>query len=95
MGWDLLRHWHGTYMAKKRVPIATLSHHLRHADVRTTLQYYMHMMEDDEQDAVRIAASLLKMSFISPTTRPQHLSSASVSPDLEPKLEPKGDKKGV
>ena len=74
-------------MAKKRVPIASLSHHLRHADVRT--------MEDDEQDAVRIAASLLKMSFISPTTRPQHLSSASVSPDLEPKLEPKGDKKGV
>jgi integrase len=56
VGLHAFRHGLATELANAGTPIPTLQQQMRHADVRTTLEVYAHVLPDSQRKAVEGAA---------------------------------------
>jgi integrase len=56
VGLHAFRHGLATELANSGVPLPTLQQQMRHADVRTTLSVYAHVLPDSQRQAVEGAA---------------------------------------
>ena len=52
VGLHALRHGLATELAEAAVPIPVLQGQMRHADVRTTLRIYAHVIPESQRDAL-------------------------------------------
>jgi integrase len=51
-GLHAFRHGLATQLAEASVPLTVLQHQLRHADIKTTLQIYAHVIPQSQRDAM-------------------------------------------
>jgi len=55
--WLLLRHWYGTELAENGVPLKTLQEQMGHANIATTMKYYVHAQEKSSREALKTKSS--------------------------------------
>ena len=61
--WQYLRHWSCSYQAEQGTPVEVLHKRLGHRDIRTTVQYYMHIPDVRARAAAKVASNLVKVDF--------------------------------
>jgi excisionase family DNA binding protein len=73
LGWHLLRHWAGTFWYYQGVPLKVIQARLGHADVRTTMTWYIECVPAEElrgaETASRLVQQLLKQSVCGSQTK--------------------------
>ncbi|MGA2607346.1 MAG: tyrosine-type recombinase/integrase [Terriglobia bacterium] len=60
--WYYLRHWSCSYQAANGIPLDVLHKRLGHRDLRTTLEYYLHIPDERAHEAAQVAAKLLHVN---------------------------------
>lgn len=60
LGWHLLRHWAGTFWYYQGVPLKVIQARLGHADVRTTMTWYIECVPAEELRGAETASHLVQ-----------------------------------
>jgi excisionase family DNA binding protein len=60
LGWHLLRHWAGTFWYYEGVPLKVIQARLGHADVRTTMTWYIECVPAEELRGAETASHLVQ-----------------------------------
>ncbi len=60
LGWHLLRHWAGTFWYYQGVPLKVIQARLGHADVRTTMTWYIEYVPAEELRGAETASHLVQ-----------------------------------
>ena len=64
VGLHAFRYGLATELAERSVPLTVLQHQLRHADVKTTLRVYSHVIPQSQRDAMENVGGLQSVGSI-------------------------------
>jgi hypothetical protein len=71
LGWHLLRHWAGTVWYYEGVPLKVIQARLGHADVRTTMTWYIECVPAEELRGAETASQLVQQLLTPPVPEGQ------------------------